>query len=451
MLLVLVSPVAARAAVWPVGPPRPSVVRGWEPPPSPYGRGHRGVDLAAPPGTEVRATAPGRVAFAGPVAGRGVLSIELAGTGEPPLRTTYEPVRPLVRPGALVAEGQVVAVVAEGSSHCPTGCLHWGLLRGEEYLDPLALLPASALRRGPSRLLPVFGVPGPSTDPGGAPPRFAEASAAPSRAGADAVQALLLAVAAIASRRASRTAGGGLTRRRRQGEGREDRREGQKAVEGDRRARKGRGRRDGVGKDRRRTGREDGDGEGERGERKVPLGAWADSATLRNQAGAVAQGRERHGSGHGSGGGGNGTGGRRERHGSGNGTARPGHSARSPRATGATPVTARDGSSAVRHGAGAEASEGRMGRGTGSVRGAAGTMCAWGGRGTHSRRDLDPLRTGPGRHRRVRAQAPRTPRSAIETAASAITGGSSAAPSSIRRTAASTTPWRSMAASRGCW
>ncbi|WP_435879429.1 murein hydrolase activator EnvC family protein [Streptomyces tirandamycinicus] len=204
VLLVLVCPVAARAAVWPVGPPRPSVVRGWAPPPSPYGRGHRGVDLAAPPGTEVRAAAPGRVSFAGPVAGRGVLSIELTGTGGLPLRTTYEPVRPLVRPGALVSEGQVVAVVAEGSSHCPPGCLHWGLRRGDEYLDPLSLLPASALRRGPSRLLPVFGVPGPPTAPGEVLPGIAEVSAAPSRAGADAVQALLLATAAIAAHRAPR-------------------------------------------------------------------------------------------------------------------------------------------------------------------------------------------------------------------------------------------------------
>ncbi|MFG2761326.1 peptidoglycan DD-metalloendopeptidase family protein [Streptomyces wuyuanensis] len=203
-LLVLVCPVAARAAVWPVGPPRPAVVRGWEPPPSPYGRGHRGVDLTAPPGTEVRAAAAGRVSFAGPVAGRGVLSIELAGTGDPPLRTTYEPVRPLVAEGALVGEGEAVAVIAEGPAHCPRGCLHWGLRRGTAYLDPLSLLPASALRRGPSRLLPVFGVPRSAEAPGPAARRLADTAAAPSRAGADAVQALILVAAAVLSRRALR-------------------------------------------------------------------------------------------------------------------------------------------------------------------------------------------------------------------------------------------------------
>ncbi|MGA4955674.1 peptidoglycan DD-metalloendopeptidase family protein [Streptomyces lavendulocolor] len=142
--------------VWPVGPPRPAVVRGWEPPASAYGPGHRGVDLSAPPGTEVRAAAAGRVSFAGPVAGRGVLSITLTATGAPPLRTTYEPVRPLVRPGADVAAGQVVAVVAPGAgTHCAPVCLHWGLRRGDTYLDPLSLLPTALLRRPPSRLLPL--------------------------------------------------------------------------------------------------------------------------------------------------------------------------------------------------------------------------------------------------------------------------------------------------------
>lgn len=147
---------------WPVGP-RPTVLRGWEPPASPYGPGHRGVDLAAAPGTLVRAAAPGRVSFTGMVAGRGVLSITLTGTGQPPLRTTYEPVTALVAEGDEVAAGQVVAVLGPGPFHCAGGCLHWGLLRGETYLDPLSLLPDSLLGGGPPRLLPVFGIPEPTT------------------------------------------------------------------------------------------------------------------------------------------------------------------------------------------------------------------------------------------------------------------------------------------------
>ncbi|QIP88463.1 peptidoglycan DD-metalloendopeptidase family protein [Streptomyces sp. Tu 2975] len=145
---------------WPVGAPRPLVVRGWEPPSSPYGPGHRGVDLAAAAGTPVRAAASGTVSFAGSVAGRGVLTVTLTDTGDPPLRTTYEPVRPLVDEGTAVTAGQIVATVEPGASHC-RGCLHWGLRRGTQYLDPLTLLPPWMLRRGPSRLLPVFGVPGP--------------------------------------------------------------------------------------------------------------------------------------------------------------------------------------------------------------------------------------------------------------------------------------------------
>ncbi|MFD7707597.1 murein hydrolase activator EnvC family protein [Streptomyces sp. NPDC059785] len=154
------APVPAVGRVWPVGV-RPRVVRGWEPPATAYGRGHRGVDLAAAPGTPVRAVAPGRVSFAGRVAGRGTVSVELSGTGEPPLRTTYTPVRASVRKGATVAAGDILGTLEPAASHCPASCLHWGLLRGRTYLDPLSLLPPWLLGRGPSRLLPVMDVPPP--------------------------------------------------------------------------------------------------------------------------------------------------------------------------------------------------------------------------------------------------------------------------------------------------
>nr|WP_311765368.1 M23 family metallopeptidase [Streptomyces zingiberis] len=140
---------------------RPEVPRGWEPPPSRYAAGHRGVDLAAREGGPVRAAAPGRVSFAGVVAGRPVVSVELDGTGEPPLRTTYQPVVALVEKGEKVDAGEVVGVLARGPYHCAVSCLHWGLLRGDDYLNPLSLLPAWILRGPPSRLLPVIGVPEP--------------------------------------------------------------------------------------------------------------------------------------------------------------------------------------------------------------------------------------------------------------------------------------------------
>jgi murein DD-endopeptidase MepM/ murein hydrolase activator NlpD len=130
------------------------VLRGFEPPATQWAAGHRGVDLAAAPPAAVRAAAAGEVAFAGPVAGVPVLVVTLPGG----LRTTYEPVRATVAVGARVAAGDQVGVtVAGGLPHCPGSCLHWGLLRGDVYLDPLTLLPPALRRAGPSRLLPVDG------------------------------------------------------------------------------------------------------------------------------------------------------------------------------------------------------------------------------------------------------------------------------------------------------
>lgn len=134
---------------WPVdGPPRP--VRRFDPPPRPWLAGHRGVDLAAPPGAVVRSAGPGTVLFAGPVAGRPVVTVGHAGG----LRTTHEPVRPAVRPGQPVTAGAPLGDLLPGHPGCPAVvCLHWGLRRGTEYLDPLALLGL-----GPVRLLPLGGV-----------------------------------------------------------------------------------------------------------------------------------------------------------------------------------------------------------------------------------------------------------------------------------------------------
>lgn len=147
----------AGARCWPVVGAgvrgRPVVLRAFEPPATPYAAGHRGVDLRAGPDTEVRAAAAGEVVFAGQVAGTGVLVLRIGAD----LRITYEPVRAAVPVGARVAAGQRVGTLAASPAHCPGGCLHWGLLRGDGYLDPLTLLPPWLRRAGPSRLLPVYG------------------------------------------------------------------------------------------------------------------------------------------------------------------------------------------------------------------------------------------------------------------------------------------------------
>ncbi|WP_210648635.1 M23 family metallopeptidase [Nocardioides sp. SYSU D00065] len=132
--------------VWPLDP-EPAVVRGFEPPANPYASGHRGVDLAGAPGQAVRAALPGTVGFAGSIGGKPVVTVLHGGR-----RTTYEPVVASVERGRVVAAGDVLGRLVVTDGHCfPAACLHWGLLRGEEYLDPLSLVGS-----GPVRLLPLW-------------------------------------------------------------------------------------------------------------------------------------------------------------------------------------------------------------------------------------------------------------------------------------------------------
>jgi murein DD-endopeptidase MepM/ murein hydrolase activator NlpD len=140
---------ALALAVWPLSPA--TVVRSFDPPPRPWLAGHRGVDLAATPGATVATARAGTVAFAGVLAGRGVVSVAHAGG----LRSTYEPVTPTVRTGDAVAGGAPIGTLTAGHPGCPVAaCLHWGLRRGDTYLDPLVLV-----GRGRVRLLPLQSAP----------------------------------------------------------------------------------------------------------------------------------------------------------------------------------------------------------------------------------------------------------------------------------------------------
>lgn len=129
---------AGAVGVYPVDGP---VVRGFDPPAQRWQPGHRGVDLLARPGTAVRAARSGRVGFAGEVAGKPVVTVWHGG-----LRTTYEPVRAVVRAGDLVVAGQVIGELETGHACGTSQCLHWGLRRGEQYLDPLLLLTRPRVR-----------------------------------------------------------------------------------------------------------------------------------------------------------------------------------------------------------------------------------------------------------------------------------------------------------------
>jgi murein DD-endopeptidase MepM/ murein hydrolase activator NlpD len=147
------APSAARATsgyVWPLAPPHP-VARPFHPPPTPYGRGHRGVDLGAATASPVRAANAGTVVFAGELAGRGVVSIEHSDG----LRTTYEPMSATVHRGDRVRPGQPLGLLRAGHD-CRSQrfkvCLHWGARRGKlEYIDPLGLLAGGRVRLLPWR------------------------------------------------------------------------------------------------------------------------------------------------------------------------------------------------------------------------------------------------------------------------------------------------------------
>src|ERR1700712_470648 len=129
--------VAGTGYVLPVPPP-PVVLTPFAPPANRYGAGHRGVDLAAQPGSAVVAAGAGVAGFAGHFAGRGWVSIEHTGG----LRTTYEPVTASVAAGSTVAVGQAIGVLEPGHAGCaPADCLHWGArLPDRVYLDPMSLL-----------------------------------------------------------------------------------------------------------------------------------------------------------------------------------------------------------------------------------------------------------------------------------------------------------------------
>ena len=104
------------------------VIDPFRPPPRPWMAGNRGIDYATIPGTLVGAIGPGRVAFAGAVAGR------LAVTVDHPdgLRSSYVWLATIdVRVGDQVVAGDPV-----GRSGT---VVHLGVRRGDTYLDPASL------------------------------------------------------------------------------------------------------------------------------------------------------------------------------------------------------------------------------------------------------------------------------------------------------------------------
>lgn len=136
VLAITVTSLAVAPPEATAGPPDPEhlppvdapVLDPFRPPERPYGAGNRGLEYATEPGTEVRASADGRVTFAGLVAGsRHVTVLHADG-----LRTSYSFLDRIdVVVGQRVRQGDVLGTTA--------GRLHLGARVGDAYLDPASL------------------------------------------------------------------------------------------------------------------------------------------------------------------------------------------------------------------------------------------------------------------------------------------------------------------------
>ena len=114
-----------------------AVVRGFDTRAGPFGPGHRGIDIAAPFGTVVVASAKGTVSFAGFVAGSLFVTIQHADG----IRTTYSWLSGIsVKVGDQVTAQQPIGWSGHGHPEVSTPHLHFGVRVDTTYVDPLRYL-----------------------------------------------------------------------------------------------------------------------------------------------------------------------------------------------------------------------------------------------------------------------------------------------------------------------
>jgi murein DD-endopeptidase MepM/ murein hydrolase activator NlpD len=143
---------------WPVEGP---VIRSFEPPPDPYGAGHRGIDIGASFGTELVAAEDGIVAFAGWVGGSLFVSID----HEAGVRSTYSWLSVVdVSEGQAVQRGQAIGRTGQGHPGTPIPHLHFGTRIGDAYIDPMLMLERGSVA-GLIHLAPLAPGPGPGRPP----------------------------------------------------------------------------------------------------------------------------------------------------------------------------------------------------------------------------------------------------------------------------------------------
>lgn len=170
LALLLVAP-AAHAGSW-QPPVEGESLRSFSLGPNPYARGqHRGVDLAAAPGSPVRSACAGRVSFAGRVPGGGLtVSVRCARHV-----ATYQQLGAIaVRRGRAVVPGMRIGVAGRSiDRRTRRAHVHLGarVAASGRYVDPLTLIGA----RGPA-LPPLVPARLPRGAPPGRPPRPGRAS-----------------------------------------------------------------------------------------------------------------------------------------------------------------------------------------------------------------------------------------------------------------------------------
>ena len=123
--------VARDSLSWPIAGP---VLRAFDRPETDYSEGHRGIDIGAIRGREVRSPVDGVVWFAGRVAGKAVLSIDTADGSI----VSMEPVEASVTRGDVVHRGDPVGVVSD--THDGYNAMHFGVRVNGVYVDPLRFL-----------------------------------------------------------------------------------------------------------------------------------------------------------------------------------------------------------------------------------------------------------------------------------------------------------------------
>ncbi|MFM7615928.1 MAG: murein hydrolase activator EnvC family protein [Actinomycetes bacterium] len=123
---------AGAASAW-VRPVPGPILRAFAAPATPYGPGHRGVDLRAAPDEPVRAVAAGVVTTAGPAGGTLHVVLRLADGSQAGLSFLAEV---SVRPGDRVPAGAVLGRAGGSGTAHPVGAVHLSWRVRGVYRDP---------------------------------------------------------------------------------------------------------------------------------------------------------------------------------------------------------------------------------------------------------------------------------------------------------------------------